>query len=633
MKILFAASECVPFIKTGGLADVVGALTPVLKAQGADVRVILPLYAAIPQEYVNQMKLECEFEVELCWRRQYCGIKSLEYQGVTFYFVDNQYYFGRSYIYGLGGDEYERFGFFDRAVIDALVHLDFKPDVVHCHDWQTGMIPALLKIQYAQYPFYQDMKTVYTIHNLQYQGVFPIKAVQDTLGLGDSLFTSDKLECYGCANYMKAGLVYADELTTVSPSYADEIQTAFYGERLDGLLRARKDQLVGILNGIDINDYDPAKDPQIYANYDPYHLGGKEICKQELQKELGLEVDPTVPLVGIISRLSNQKGFDLIECVIRELMATGIQLVVLGMGEAKYTNLFSWAESEYPGRLATRFAMNHQLAHRIYAGSDMFLMPSQFEPCGLSQMIAMRYGSVPIARETGGLRDTVLSYNKFTDEGNGFTFFNYNAHDMLHTVRRAVHYYNNNRDVWYRLIVRGMTGDYSWYSSAGKYMALYEEVTKPATDFTLAQPAETENPKEAPAQSAPRAETEASAEVGETPKKAPAKRAPRKKAEAKAEEAPAKPKRAPRKKAEPKAEAKAEVKEEPKAEAKAEEAPAKPKRAPRKKAEPKTEVKTEVKEEPKAEEAPAKPKRAPRKKAAPKAEVTEAVKAEETPAE
>ena len=633
MKILFAASECVPFIKTGGLADVVGALTPVLKAQGADVRVILPLYAAIPQEYVNQMKLECEFEVELCWRRQYCGIKSLEYQGVTFYFVDNQYYFGRSYIYGLGGDEYERFGFFDRAVIDALVHLDFKPDVIHCHDWQTGMIPALLKIQYAQYPFYQDMKTVYTIHNLQYQGVFPIKAVQDTLGLGDSLFTSDKLECYGCANYMKAGLVYADELTTVSPSYADEIQTAFYGERLDGLLRARKDQLVGILNGIDVNDYDPAKDPQIYANYDPYHLGGKEICKQELQKELGLEVDPTVPLVGIISRLSNQKGFDLIECVIRELMATGIQLVVLGMGEAKYTNLFSWAESEYPGRLATRFAMNHQLAHRIYAGSDMFLMPSQFEPCGLSQMIAMRYGSVPIARETGGLRDTVLSYNKFTDEGNGFTFFNYNAHDMLHTVRRAVHYYNNNRDVWYRLIVRGMTGDYSWYSSAGKYMALYEEVTKPATDFTLAQPAETENPKEAPAQSAPRAETEASAEVGETPKKAPAKRAPRKKAEAKAEEAPAKPKRAPRKKAEPKAEVKAEVKEEPKAEAKAEEAPAKPKRAPRKKAEPKTEVKTEVKEEPKAEEAPAKPKRAPRKKAAPKVEVTEAVQAEEKPAE
>lgn len=488
MKVLFAASECVPFVKTGGLADVVGALPPVLKQRGADVRVILPLYSAIPEEFKSQMTLECEFEVELCWRKQYCGVKSLQYQGVTFYFIDNQFYFGRSYVYGLGGDEYERYGYFSRAVIDALVHLNFQPDVIHCHDWQTGMIPALLKIQYAHFPFYQDIKTVYTIHNLQYQGVFPIKAVQDTLGLGDSLFTSDKLECYGCANYMKAGLVYADELTTVSPSYADEIQTAFYGERLDGLLRARKDQLVGILNGIDVEDYAPEKDPKIYANFDPYHLGGKEYCKQELQKELGLNVDPNAPLVGIISRLSNQKGFDLIECVIRELMDTGIQLVVLGMGEAKYTNLFSWAESEYPGRLAARFAMDHQLAHRIYAGTDMFLMPSQFEPCGLSQMMAMRYGSIPIVRETGGLRDTVLSYNKFTNEGNGFTFFNYNAHDMLHTVRRAVHYYRNNRDVWYTLIVRGMTGDYSWFSSAGKYLALYESLVRPATDFSLSAP-------------------------------------------------------------------------------------------------------------------------------------------------
>ena len=636
MKILFAASECVPFIKTGGLADVVGALSPVLKAQGADVRVILPLYAAIPEQYVSQMKLECEFEVELCWRRQYCGIKSLEYQGVTFYFVDNQYYFGRSYIYGLGGDEYERFGFFDRAVIDALVHLDFKPDVIHCHDWQTGMIPALLKIQYAQFPFYQDMKTVYTIHNLQYQGVFPIKAVQDTLGLGDDLFTSDKLECYGCANYMKAGLVYADELTTVSPSYADEIQTAFYGERLDGLLRARKDQLVGILNGIDVNDYDPAKDPQIYANYDPYHLGGKETCKAELQKELGLTVDPTVPLVGIISRLSNQKGFDLIECVIRELMATGIQLVVLGMGEAKYTNLFSWAESEYPGRLAARFAMNHQLAHRIYAGSDMFLMPSQFEPCGLSQMIAMRYGSVPIARETGGLRDTVLSYNKFTDEGNGFTFFNYNAHDMLHTVRRAVHYYQNNREVWYRLIVRGMTGDYSWYSSAGKYMALYEDVTRPATSFTLTEETP-ENPKTAPASQAEVGDVKEAPKAEEKPKtKRGRKKAVVEAAEVK-EEAEEKPKaKRGRKKAEPKAEAAvevAEVKEEAKEAPKAEEKP-KAKRG-RKKAEPKVEavaevaeVKEEAKEAPKVEEKP-KAKRG-RKKAEPKVEaVAEAAEVKE----
>ena len=556
-------------------------------------------------------------------QRQYCGVKSLEYQGVTFYFIDNHFYFGRSYIYGLGGDEYERFGFFCRAVIDALPHLGFRPDVVHCHDWQTGMVPALLKIQYAHFPFYQDMKTVYTIHNLQYQGVFPIKAVQDTLGLGDSLFTSDKLECYGCANYMKAGLVYADELTTVSPSYSDEIQTAFYGERLDGLLRARKAQLSGILNGIDVDDYDPAKDPMIYANYDPYHLGGKEYCKQELQKELGLNVDPNAPIVGIISRLSNQKGLDLVECVIRELMDTGIQLVVLGMGEAKYTNLFSWAESEYPGRLAARFAMNHQLAHRIYAGADMFLMPSQFEPCGLSQMIALRYGTIPIVRETGGLRDTVLSYNKFTDEGNGFSFFNYNAHDMLHTVRRAVHYYRNNREVWYKLIVRGMTGDYSWYSSATKYMDMYERLAKPATDFTLTEeapaeaPAEVaENPKEAPAaEEIPAVEAPAVAEeapapvaapVPETP--APKKRAPRKKkaeetvtAEAAAEPAPKK--RGPRKKkAEEAVTAEAPAEPAPKkrgpgrkkAEAAPAEAAAEPapkKRAPRKK---------------KAEEAPAK---------------------------
>ena len=625
MKILFAASECVPFIKTGGLADVVGALSPVLAQKGVDVRVMVPLYASIPEKWTSQMKSECEFEVELGWRRQYCGVKSLEYQGVTFYFIDNHFYFGRSYIYGLGGDEYERFGFFCRAVIDALPHLGFKPDVVHCHDWQTGMVPALLKIQYAHFPFYQDMKTVYTIHNLQYQGVFPIKAVQDTLGLGDSLFTADKLECYGCANYMKAGLVYADELTTVSPSYADEIQTAFYGERLDGLLRARKGQLSGILNGIDVDDYDPAKDPMIYANYDPYHLGGKEYCKQELQKELGLNVDPNAPIVGIISRLSNQKGLDLVECVIRELMDTGIQMVVLGMGEAKYTNLFSWAESEYPGRLAARFAMNHQLAHRIYAGADMFLMPSQFEPCGLSQMIALRYGTVPIVRETGGLRDTVLSYNKFTDEGNGFSFFNYNAHDMLHTVRRAVHYYKNNREVWYKLIVRGMTGDYSWYSSATKYMDMYERLAKPATDFTLTEeapaevPAEvTENPKEAPAaeeipavEEAPVIEEAPAVEAAPAPEApAPKKRGPRKKKaeeESVTAEAPAEPapkKRAPRKK---------KAKEAVTAEAPAEEAPKK--RAPRKK-------KTEEAVTAEAPAEPAPKKRAPRRK-----------KAEEAPAE
>ena len=414
MKVLFCASEALPFAATGGLADVAGSLPTALRTRLIGCRVVMPLYESVPQELREKMKFITSISVPVAWRRQYCGIFEAKVGNVIYYLLDNQYYFKRQGLYG-HFDDAERYAFFSRAVLEMLPYIEFKPDVIHANDWQTGMIPALLKIQYAHFDFYKNMKTAYTIHNLQYQGVFPIKAVQDTLVLGDSLFTSDKLECYGCANYMTAGLVYADELTTVSPSYSDEIQTAFYGERLDGLLRARKDQLSGILNGIDIDDYDPSKDPMIYANYEAMRLGGKEYCKQELQKELGLNVDPNAPIVGIISRLSNQKGLDLIECVIRELMDTGIQLVVLGMGEAKYTNLFSWAESEYPGRLAARFAMNHQLAHRIYAGCDMFLMPSQFEPCGLSQMSALRYGTVPIVRETGGLRDTVLSYNKFTD--------------------------------------------------------------------------------------------------------------------------------------------------------------------------------------------------------------------------
>ena len=482
------------------------------------MRVILPLYSAIPDSFREQMKDECQFEVELCWRHQYCGVKSLVYQGVTFYFVDNQYYFGRSYIYGMGGDEYERYGYFCRAVIDALPHLGFQPDIIHCHDWQTGMIPALLNIQYRHFPFYSQMRTAFTIHNLQYQGIFGIKDVQDTLGLGDSLFTADKLECYGCANYLKAGLVYADEITTVSPSYAEEIQTAYYGERLEGLLRARRNHLMGILNGIDVDDYDPEKDPMIYANYGAFSLGGKEYCKECLQRELGLTVDAKAPVVGMVTRLSHQKGLDLVERVIRELMDTGLQLVVLGMGDAKYTDLFQWAETAYPGRVAARFQMNHQLAHRIYAGADMFLMPSLFEPCGLSQMISLRYGTVPIVRETGGLRDTVLSYNDASGEGNGFTFFNYNAHDMLYTVRRAVEYFHNNRDVWYKLIVRGMTGDYSWSRSAGEYVKMYERLTTP--------------PLEQPMPAAPVVEEAPAATAAE---EAPKKRATRKKAETPAE--------------------------------------------------------------------------------------------------
>ena len=485
MKILFVASESVPFVKTGGLADVVGALAPVLSREGHDVRVVIPEFSVIPQEYVQQMTHVCDFEVQLGWRRQYCGIEKLEMNGITWYFMDNKYYFGRPYVYGMGGDEYERFGYFCRGVLNMLPMIDFQPDVIHSHDWQSGMIPALLKIQYAHLPFYSNIKTVFTIHNLQYQGIFGIREVQDVLGLGDSLWTDDKLECFGCANFMKAALVYSDLITTVSPSYAEEIQTAYYGERLDGLLRARNKDLFGVLNGIDMQEYNPETDKALAANYSSKDTEGKKACKKALQEELNLDINDDIPVIGMVGRLSNQKGLDLVDYVITDIMRQDIQLVVLGMGEGRYFNLFSWAETEFKGNVAARFTMDHALAHKIYAGADMFLMPSQFEPCGLSQMIAMRYGTVPIARETGGLRDTVLSYNEFNGEGNGFTFFNYNAHDMLHTIERATDYYRNHKDIWKELQNRGMNGDYSWEHSAGKYIKLYQslfEEKKPEPD-------------------------------------------------------------------------------------------------------------------------------------------------------
>lgn len=494
MKILFAASECVPFVKTGGLADVVGALAPVLAKAGHDVRVMVPMYAAIPAQWQEKMAHVVDFEVQLGWRRQYAGIELLEQDGVKWYFIDNKYYFGRPYIYGLGGDEYERFGFFCRAVLNALPLLGFAPDILHAHDWQSGMIPALLRVQYDHLPFYSQIKTLYTIHNLQYQGIFGVKEVQDILGLGDSLWTDDKLECFGCANFMKAALVYADAVTTVSPSYAEEIQTAYYGERLDGLLRARRSSLFGILNGIDMKDYDPENDPHIQKNYSVQDMGGKAECKRALQEKLGLEIKPDVPLIGMVGRLSNQKGLDLVDYVVSSLMNLDVQLAVLGMGDSRYVNLFSWAEGHYHGRVAARFTMDNVLAHQIYAGSDMFLMPSQFEPCGLSQMISLRYGAVPIVRETGGLRDTVLSYNEQMGEGNGFSFFNYNAHDMLHTIERAVKYYSAEKDTWEILQKRGMAGDYSWDQSAGKYLALYEKLLNGEVRALEPEPEPTENP-------------------------------------------------------------------------------------------------------------------------------------------
>ena len=476
MKILMAASECVPFIKTGGLADVIGALPRHIADEGEDIRIVIPKYGEIPETYRSQMTHLCDFYLDLGWRRQYCGVEALELNGITCYFIDNEYYFNRPYIYGTGGDEVERFAFFDRAVLEILPRIDFFPDVLHCHDWQTGLIPALLKIQYAHLPEYAGIRTVYTIHNLQYQGIFPIGYVEDLLHLGDEAYLEGGVEFYNQCSFMKGGLNFSDRITTVSPTYAQEIQTPYYGEQLDGLLRARAADLTGILNGIDTAEYDPATDPFIELNYTWHSIGRKQKNKLALQSELGLNEDENAPLIGMVSRLSSQKGLDLVQCVLNEIMATGAQLVVLGKGEDNYVNMFCSAQKRFPGRIAARIEMNGALAHRIYAACDLFLMPSKFEPCGLSQMIALRYGTLPIVRETGGLRDTVLSYNEFTGEGNGFSFFNYNAHDMLHVIERAVGIYKNDQKTFLKLARRAMRGQYGWDQSAKVYMAFYKEL-------------------------------------------------------------------------------------------------------------------------------------------------------------
>lgn len=475
MKILFAASECVPFAKTGGLADVVGALPKELVKDSDDVRVILPLYREMGKQWREKLEHVVYFYINLGWRRQYCGIEKLEHEGVTFYFIDNEYYFGRPYIYGLGGDEGERYAFFSRAVLEALPRIGFVPDILHCHDWQTGLIPPLLKAQYQSLPLYANIRTVFTIHNLQYQGIFPISDIEELISLGGWAYDQEHLEFYGQCSFMKGGIVFSDAVTTVSPTYAQEIQTAYYGEKLDGLLRSRSDSLYGVLNGIDTAEYDPATDPQIVKNYSPDCFADKLHNKTSLQQELGLTVDPDIPLIGMVGRLSGQKGLDLVERVLDGIMRTGAQLAVLGKGEEKYADLFSWAQWRYPGRIVARIEMNHQLAHRIYAGSDLFLMPSAFEPCGLSQMIAMRYGTLPIVRETGGLRDTVLAYNEYTGEGSGFTFFNYNAHDMLHVIEQAITMYRTQRACFDRIAVTDMRGSYGWDRSAKVYREIYAQ--------------------------------------------------------------------------------------------------------------------------------------------------------------
>jgi starch synthase len=471
MKVLFAAAEAAPFFKTGGLADVVGSLPKELLKQGLDVRVIVPLYEDMPQVWKEQLADVASFTVQLGWRRQYGGIRSLRHEGVIYYFVDNEYYFGRPGLYGYD-DEPERFGFFGKAVLEALPHLDFKPDWIHCHDWQTGMIPVLLKAQFRHGVRYQDIKTMFTVHNLKYQGVFAIGLMKDLFLLGDEYFSGTALELHGGGCFLKGGLQYADVLTTVSPTYAGEIQTAHYGEYLDGLLRYRSADLYGIVNGIDYEQFDPMSDPHVAVHYRA-SLPKKRRNKRKLQEELGLPASGDTPLIAMVTRLVQQKGLDLIRHVISELLAADAQYVVLGTGERQYEELFRRAAGEHPGKLAAQIRFDEPLARRIYAGADLFLMPSQFEPCGISQLIALRYRTVPIVRETGGLRDTVLPYNEFTGAGTGFTFENYNAHDMLHTVRRAVWLYRNDRSAWAQIHRNIGKLDFSWRKSAQQYAALY----------------------------------------------------------------------------------------------------------------------------------------------------------------
>lgn len=471
MKLLFAVSEAIPFVKTGGLADVAGTLPAALFKAGVDARVILPKYRDIDPKWKAQMQHIADFYVTMGWRRQYCGVESIVHQDVIYYFIDNEFYFARDAVYGSGPEEGERFGFFCRAVLEALPHISFFPDVLHCNDWQTGMIPALLKIQYAHLPQYGRVKTVFTIHNLKFQGVFDWRQIDELFGLGARYYTPDYLEFYGSISFMKGGLVFADAVSTVSPTYALEIQSPYYGERLDGLLRTRSVALTGILNGIDYSLWNPACDPAIAAPYGADELSGKAACKAALQKELGLPQED-VAIIAIVSRLTEQKGLDLVERVLDEMMNLPIQLVVVGQGETHYHELLLWAQWRYQNKVAVRFEYNERLAHRVYAGADLFLMPSRFEPCGLSQLIALRYGTVPLVRETGGLRDTVEPYNKYSDEGTGFSFANYNAHELLFTLQRSMEYYLDHK-LWARLMQRGMAADFGWDRSATRYLALY----------------------------------------------------------------------------------------------------------------------------------------------------------------
>ncbi|MCI3920379.1 glycogen synthase GlgA [Paenibacillus sp. TRM 82003] len=477
MNVLMIAAEAVPFVKTGGLADVIGSLPKALRSEDADVRVVLPKYEDIPSTWRERMTTLSSFSVQVGWRHQYCGIETLTHEGVTYYFIDNEFYFRRSGLYGYG-DDAERFAYFCQAALEAIPRLDgWKPDVLHAHDWHTALVPVFLKAHYAGWnEAYASMKSVFTIHNLKYQGVFGYGVLKDLLNLGDEHFHVNGLEYYGAVNYMKGALNYSDAITTVSPTYAAEIQTPHYGEGMDGTLRQRRGALHGILNGLDYDVFDPMTDPHLPVPYGGAADKEKKLAnKAALQRELGLPERASTPVLSIVTRLVEQKGIDLISNVLEELLRDDVQLVVLGAGDAVYEKLFRDAAYHHPKKLSTKLKFDEGLARRIYAGSDLFLMPSKFEPCGIGQMIAMRYGTVPIVRETGGLADTVAPYNRYTGEGHGFSFRHYNAHEMLDTIRFALETFRDEA-AWSRLADNMSKQDFSWDASAQQYLALYREL-------------------------------------------------------------------------------------------------------------------------------------------------------------
>ena len=475
-NILFASSECVPFIKTGGLADVVGSLPKEFDKTKYDVRVVLPKYTCMKQEWKDRMEYVSHFYMDIAGQNQYVGIMKTVLNDITFYFIDNEHYFSGFAPYD--GDPkwgIEKFAFFSKAVLSILPVIGFRPDLIHCHDWQTGLVPVFLNDSFQDNPFFHGIKTVMTIHNLKFQGIWDMKTVKDITGLNASYFTPDKLEAYGDANYLKGGIVYADAVTTVSDTYAEEIKMPYYGEHLDGLLRARANSLRGIVNGIDYNEYNPETDKFLAHNYNAVNFRKEKVKnKTALQEELGLNVDPKKMMIGIVSRLTDQKGFDLIAYVMDELCQDEVQFVVLGTGEERYENMFRHFAWKYQGKVSANIFYSEALSHKIYGSCDAFLMPSQFEPCGLSQLMSLRYGTVPIVRETGGLKDTVQPYNEYESTGTGFSFTNYNAHEMMNTVRYAERIYYDRKREWNKIVDRAMAADFSWNNSAKKYAEMYD---------------------------------------------------------------------------------------------------------------------------------------------------------------